>query len=79
MNLFLRKENNYMRPLLSISTALMFFAISSPLAFAWTGPANYFEGFEEGGLFFDDGVGVWHIRQSGSTAETDYAPGISAS
>ena len=31
------------------------------------------------GLFFDDGVGVIHARPSGSTAETDYAPGIAAS
>lgn len=40
---------------------------------------NYFEGFEQGDLFFDDAVGVFHVRPSGSTAETDYAPGISAS
>jgi hypothetical protein len=39
-------------------------------------PKKYNEGFEEGGLFFDDAVGVVHIRQSQSTAETDYAPGI---
>ena len=41
-------------------------------------PENYAEGFEEGGLFFDDAVGVVHIRQSHSTAETDYALGITA-
>ncbi|MGH9774988.1 MAG: hypothetical protein ACRD50_08590 [Candidatus Acidiferrales bacterium] len=41
-------------------------------------PDEYNEGFEKGGLFFDDGVGVLHIRQSKSTAETDYAPGIAA-
>jgi hypothetical protein len=42
-------------------------------------PVTYSDGFETGYLFFDDGVGVLHVRQSGSTAETDYAPGISAS
>src|ERR1700730_19012010 len=41
-------------------------------------PENYAERFEEGGLFFDDAVGVVHIRQSHSTAETDYALGIPA-
>jgi hypothetical protein len=41
-------------------------------------PATYSDGFEAGYLFFDDGVGVLHVRQSGSTAETDYAPGIPA-
>lgn len=41
-------------------------------------PPIYVESFELGGLFFDDGVGVIHIRQTGSTAETDYAPGIPA-
>jgi hypothetical protein len=42
-------------------------------------PVSYEDGFEQGYLFFDDGVGVLHVRQSGSTAETDYAPGIAAS
>ena len=42
-------------------------------------PTTYSDSFEQGYLFFDDGVGVLHVRQSGSTAETDYAPGISAS
>jgi hypothetical protein len=31
------------------------------------------------GLIFDDAVGVIHPRPSGSTAETDYGPGISSS
>jgi hypothetical protein len=42
-------------------------------------PVTFNDGFEQGYLFFDDGVGVLHVRQSGSTAEADYAPGISAS
>jgi hypothetical protein len=42
-------------------------------------PANFHEDFEKGYLVFDDGVGVVHVRQSGSTAETDYAPGIASS
>jgi hypothetical protein len=42
-------------------------------------PATFNDSFEKGYLFFDDGVGVLHVRQSGSKAETDYAPGISAS
>jgi hypothetical protein len=44
-----------------------------------TAPPTFNDGFEAGYLFFDDGVGVLHVRQSGSTAETDYAPGIPAS
>ena len=42
-------------------------------------PATFNDSFETGYFFFDDGVGVLHVRQSGSTAETDYAKGISAS
>jgi hypothetical protein len=42
-------------------------------------PTNYHENFEMGSLVFDDAVGVLHVRQSGSTAETDYAPGIASS
>lgn len=42
-------------------------------------PETFSDGFETGYLFFDDAVGVLHVRQSGSTAETDYAPGIVAS
>jgi len=43
-------------------------------------PNSYNEGFEQGqGFVFDDAVGVLHVRQSGSTFETDYAPGIPAS
>ena len=42
-------------------------------------PTTYSDSFEQGYLFFDDGVGVLHVRQSGSTAETDYAKGIPAS
>jgi hypothetical protein len=42
-------------------------------------PANFHEDFEKGYLVFDDGVGVLHVRQSGSTVETDYAPGIASS
>ena len=38
-----------------------------------------FEDTFQGALFFDDAVGVVHVRQSKSTAETDYAPGIAAS
>jgi hypothetical protein len=44
-----------------------------------TGKSIYIDGFEQGGTFFDDGVGVVHIRPSKSKTETDYAPGISAS
>jgi len=40
---------------------------------------SFFTGFEGSPAVFDDGVGVIHRRPSGSTAETDYAPGISAS
>ena len=39
----------------------------------------YQDSFEQGYTFFDDAVGVVHVRPSGSTAETDYAQGISAS
>src|ERR1700688_3648735 len=39
-------------------------------------PANFNETFNQGYLVFDDGVGVLHVRQSESTYETDYAPGI---
>lgn len=42
-------------------------------------PENFTESFDKGGFLFDDGNGVIHIRQSGSTAETDYAPGIKSS
>jgi hypothetical protein len=56
-----------------------FLVLSFAVAFALPAHASYFEGFEQGGTFFDDGVGVIHIRQSKSNAETDYAPGISAS
>jgi len=59
------------------TTALL--ALSLALAFALPAQASYLEGFEQGGTFFDDGVGVLHIRPSKSNAETDYAPGISAS
>jgi hypothetical protein len=41
-------------------------------------PSTYYQNFSHGDLFFDDAVGVYHIRQSGSTAETDYAPGVAA-
>ena len=41
-------------------------------------PTSYNEQFKQGDLFFDDAVGVFHVRQSGSTAETDYAPGITS-
>jgi hypothetical protein len=44
-----------------------------------TAPNSYHDSFEQGYLFFDDGVGVLHVRQSGSTAEGDYAHGISGS
>lgn len=37
------------------------------------------DSFEQGYTFFDHGVGVVHVRPSGSTVETDYAQGISAS
>ena len=49
------------------------------VTFALAAQASYLEGFEQGGSFFDDGVGVVHIRPSKSTIETDYAPGIPAS
>lgn len=42
-------------------------------------PSNFNENFQMGYLVFDDAVGVLHVRQSGSTAETDYAPGIASS
>jgi hypothetical protein len=65
--------------------------IALSLALAFTLPAHaddahrdngksvYLDGFEQGGTFFDDGVGVVHIRPSKSKTETDYAPGIPAS
>jgi hypothetical protein len=56
-----------------------FLALSITVAFAISAHASYLEGFEQGATFFDDGVGVVHIRPTKSTAETDYAPGISAS
>jgi len=56
-----------------------FLALCFAIAFALPAQASYLNGFEEGGNFFDDGVGVVHIRPSKSTAETDYAPGIPAS
>jgi hypothetical protein len=56
-----------------------FIALSLALAFALPAHASYLEGFEQGGSFFDDGVGVVHIRPSLSKTETDYAPGIPAS
>ena len=56
-----------------------FLALSLAVAFALPAHASYLDGFEQGATFFDDGVGVIHIRPSKSTAETDYAPGISAS
>ena len=42
-------------------------------------PSSFQDGFEQGYTMFDDGVGVIHLRQSGSTAEKDYAQGIPAS
>jgi hypothetical protein len=56
-----------------------FIALALAVAFAFSAQASYLEGFEQGGTFFDDGVGVVHIRPSKSNIETDYAPGISAS
>ena len=56
-----------------------FLALSLAVAFALPANASYLEGFEQGGTFFDDGVGVVHIRPSKSKTEADYAPGISAS
>lgn len=56
-----------------------FLALSLAVVFALPVQASYLEGFEQGATFFDDGVGVVHIRPSKSNAETDYAPGISAS
>ena len=56
-----------------------FFVLSIALVFALPAYASYLEGFEQGGTFFDDGVGVVHIRPSKSKIETDYAPGIPAS
>ena len=53
--------------------------LSLAVALAIPAHAAYLDGFEQGGTFFDDGVGVVHIRPSKSTAENDYAPGISAS
>jgi hypothetical protein len=40
---------------------------------------SYQDSFEQGYTVFNNGVGLVHVRPSGSTAETDYAPGISAS
>ena len=56
-----------------------FIAFSLAVAFALPAHAAYLDGFEQGGTFFDDGVGVVHIRPSKSKTETDYAPGIPAS
>jgi hypothetical protein len=54
-------------------------ALIVTVAFAFSAQASYLDGFEQGGTFFDDGVGVVHIRPSKSNAENDYAPGIPAS
>jgi hypothetical protein len=56
-----------------------FIALSLAVAFALPAHAAYLDSFEQGGTFFDDGVGVVHIRPSKSKTETDYAPGIPAS
>ena len=56
-----------------------FLSTSLVIALAFAAQAAYLDGFEQGGTFFDDGVGVVHIRPSKSTIETDYAPGIAAS
>jgi len=58
-------------------TALL--AVTLLFTFVLAAQASYLEGFEQGGSFFDDGVGVVHIRPSKSNIETDYAPGIPAS
>ncbi len=57
----------------------LFVALSLAVAIALPAHAAYLDGFEQGGTFFDDGVGVVHIRPSKSNTETDYAPGIAAS
>jgi hypothetical protein len=57
----------------------LFCALILAIAFALPVHAAYLEGFEQGGTFFDDGVGVVHIRPSKSTLEKDYAPGVAAS
>jgi hypothetical protein len=69
-----RKQTTLFSTVVLIAAGSLLAQSNSPKA-----PNNYREGFEEGGLFFDDAVGVVHIRQSGSSAETDYAKGIEAS
>jgi len=56
-----------------------FVALGLAFVFALPAHASYLEGFEQGATFFDDGVGVVHVRPSKSTVEADYAPGISSS
>jgi len=61
----------------AVKTALL--SLGLTVTIALNANASYLDGFEQGGTFFDDGVGVVHIRPSKSNIETDYAPGIPAS
>lgn len=47
-------------------------------AAAQTTPTSFTENFGTGSRVFDDAVGFLRVRPSGSTAETDYAPGITS-
>jgi hypothetical protein len=64
---------------LAVVAALTILALAAVAVGPPKAPEGYKEDFGKGGLFFDDAVGVVHIRQSGSTFETDYAPGIASS
>jgi hypothetical protein len=54
-------------------------ALSLAMTFTRAAQAGYVDSFEDGDTFFNDGVGVVHVRPSRSNIETDYAPGIAAS
>jgi len=65
-----------------ILVLMIIFVLSAGVATTAAGnppaPPIFVENFLLGYRVFDDGVGVLRVRQSGSTVETDYAPGITA-
>jgi len=62
--------------ILLVTLAILSLAVGT--AAAQTTPTSYTENFATGSRLFDDAVGFVRVRQSGSTWETDYAPGITA-
>ena len=47
--------------------------VSLAMTFAGAAQAGYLDGFEQGDTFFDDGVGVVHVRPSCETSTTGLA------